>query len=80
MQLIAFKKQFDNYSDEKNDIESSLLRVKSDLEKTTSNQKIIDNFVRIQLFITCPFCDRHVLHLNLNLFIFLDNQIRVRNC
>lgn len=47
MRLMTFKKQFDKYSELKNNIESSLLRITTNLKDITPNQEIIDTNVRI---------------------------------
>lgn len=47
MRLMTFKKQFDKYSEVKNNIESNLLRITSNLKDITPNQEIIDSNVRI---------------------------------
>lgn len=47
MRLITFKKQFDKYGVLKNNIESILFRITSDLEDTTPNREVADNNVRI---------------------------------
>lgn len=47
MRLMTFKKQFDKYSELKNNIESSLLRITTNLKDITPNQEIIDSNVRI---------------------------------
>lgn len=46
MRLIAFKKQFNMYNDQKNHIEANLLCINSSLENISSNQEIIENIVR----------------------------------
>ncbi|XP_026810785.1 uncharacterized protein LOC113552228 [Rhopalosiphum maidis] len=43
MRLITFKKQYDKYSELKNNIELSLLRITSNLEDITPSQEIVDN-------------------------------------
>lgn len=47
MRLMTFKKQFDKYSELKNNIESILLRITTNLKDITPNQEIIDSNVRI---------------------------------
>jgi len=48
IRLITFKKQFDKYSELKNNIELSLSHITSNLENTTPNQEIVDNNVRMR--------------------------------
>jgi len=48
IRLITFKKQFDKYSELKNNIELSLSRITSNLENTNPNREIVDNNVRIR--------------------------------
>lgn len=47
MRLIAFKKQFEKYNDQKNHIEASLLCINPSIENISSNQDIIENIVRM---------------------------------
>lgn len=47
MSLIAFKKQFNKYSDQKNHIEANLLYITPSMENIFSNQDIIENIVRM---------------------------------
>lgn len=60
VRLVAFKKQFEKYSDLKYNIESSLSLIALNLENITPNKEIADNNVRInyrnkllKLFIYC---------------------------
>lgn len=46
MRLIAFNKQFDGYNSLKNNIKSSLLLIKSNLESSIPNRESINNYVR----------------------------------
>lgn len=48
IRLITFKKQFDKYSELKNNIELSLSSITSNLEDITQNRDIVDNNVRIR--------------------------------
>lgn len=48
IRLITFKKQFDKYSELKNNIELSLSRITSNLEDITPNREIVENNVRMR--------------------------------
>lgn len=47
IRLITFKKQFDKYSELKNNIELNLSSITSNLEIITPNQEIVNNNVRM---------------------------------
>lgn len=50
MRLIAFQKQFNKYSIVKNDIESSLSAIKSNLDTNISQWKTVDINVRVFVY------------------------------
>lgn len=50
MRLIAFQKQFNKYSNVKNDIESSLSGIKSSLDTNMSQRKTVDINVRVFVY------------------------------
>lgn len=51
MRLIAFQKQFNKYSNVKNDIESSLSAIKSNLDTDMSQRKTVDINVRVFVYL-----------------------------
>lgn len=51
MRLISFKKTFEKYHDLKTNIESNLLRIKSNLENITPNEEAPDINVRMHNYI-----------------------------
>jgi len=50
IRLITFKKQFDKYSELKNNVELSLSRITSNLEDITRNREIVENNVRMRYY------------------------------
>lgn len=50
IRLITFKKQFDKYSELKNNVELSLSRITSNLEDITPNREIVETNVRIHYY------------------------------